>query len=277
MPEKHIDDMHLPRAWQHDNFRVVTDSKGVAVFRDVPAGHSVDYTIDDDRYLPTSRYQDNPPVSGTTDYPTLHLIAAATVEGDLALNGKPLAGVRVQVNFAGELMCRSGDSDAKGHYRVTRIPYGVCHVHYFEQPAAPIPGGWVATQHNGINLTAGEHLTGIDFDFERGGIVKGTIVDENGKPQQLGVSATSPSFVPFQNGIASNPSDFFSRNDTPIGTYQIRLPAGRYLLRLGIGPNPPEQWVDIAAGETKRVDFQVDIKSRTQVIGGSMCGKEEDD
>jgi len=87
----------------------------------------------------------------------------------------------------------------------------------------------------------------------------------------------SPDFIEFVNGIASNPADFFSFGNEPLGTYEIRLPVGRYKLRLGIGPNPPEQWVDIRQGEVTRADFQVDIKSRIQTIGGSMCGQEEDD
>jgi len=275
--EDHNGEVGIPQAWRTGAYRVVTNSVGSAVFRDVPTGYSVRYTVDDDRYLPPTRYQDNPPVSGMTDYPTLHLIAGATIEGDLRLNGMPVSGVQIQVNSSSETFSRHGVSDASGHYRIIRVPYGLCDVHYFDRANGHlIPNGWVAKQQNGLQISAGMHLTGIDFIFERGGIVKGTIVDENGKPRQFGVSAMSPEFVEFRNGIVGNPSDFgmWGPDD---GTYELRLPAGRYKLRLSIGPDNPGQWVDIKEGEVTIANFQVDVKSRTRTTGGNMCGQEVDD
>jgi len=271
-------EISIPPSWRTDFYRVTTDQNGSAIFHDVPEGYSVIYAVEDERFLPTNRQQDNPVVSGLTEYPTLHLVASASIEGNLRVNGKPIAGVHIQMNTGGPMSARLATSDANGHYRITRVPDGTCDVHYIEAPSAgaEILAGWVARQHDGLRITAGQNLKGVDFTFEKGGVVKGRITDENGMPQNLSVSAIAPNFVQFRDGIASNPSDYYTAGGQGDGTYRLRLPAGRYKLQLGILPNPPERWVNINAGGVIQADFRVDIKSRTRTTGSSMCSEDDD-
>lgn len=276
--EKLKGEISVPLEYRIGAYRVTTDAAGIAEFHDIPEGYSVTYTIEDDRYLPASRYQDNPAAHGATEYPALHLVASATIEGNLLLNGKPLSNVKIQVNSGGESAARQAVTDKAGHYRVIRVPDGICDVHYIvPSGSSTIPDGWVARQHDGIRITPGENLTGVDFTFERGGVVKGKVIDENGQPRDYSVSAMSPEFVEFRNGIASNPPDFFTNGGSAQGLYELRMPVGRYKLRLGIGPDNPEQWVDVKEGQVTTANFQVNIKARTRTIGGSMCGEPDDD
>ena len=265
---------HVPDEWHSGVCRAVTDQNGIATFRGLPNGWSVTYQVDDQRFLNPSTLQDNPTVSGETDYPTLHLVEASTVQGYARANGKPLPTVKVRVTGCTSMIFqRSAVTDAAGYYRISRIPNGPCDVHYDVKSA--VPEGMAARQHNNIELGVGRHVTGVDFDFVADGEVKGTITDENGKPKQFCVSVLAPDFVERHLGMLGNPSDFGGCGDPNTGGYEIRLPPGRYLLKLGVSPGPPDQWVTVTASHTTIADFHYDSRVRGPMT--SLCKPPDDD
>ncbi len=133
----------VPVEWRVGAYRAVSGPDGIATFEDVPQGWSVNYRLGDDRFLPVIREQENPPVSGSTLYPAIHLVTAATISGYARCGSRPLPGLSIQATFDGKLP-RSAVTDASGHYTITRAPDGPCAVHYFVPPYVSVPLGMAA-------------------------------------------------------------------------------------------------------------------------------------
>jgi len=251
--------MNIPKSWRAEAFRAVSDANGFAEFHDIPEGWSVTFDTDDDRYLSTPRRQQNPAVLGTTIYPPLHLTLASALEGTATLNGKPLSGLRVQANWSGPLQARSATTDSNGRYRITKVPAGVCDVHYvaFGEGDEGIPKGYVARQHNNVQAPVGQIVSGLDFRFETGGFIAGSVVDKNGIPRQFEIEALPPDFVEFRNGPARNPGDYHNMSDGKAGTYFMRVPPGHYRVIIGAGTDEQQTEVDVKDGQTVVANFKV--------------------
>jgi beta-lactamase regulating signal transducer with metallopeptidase domain len=253
----HSGHMFIPPEWRVGAFRSVSDSRGFAEFHDIPTGWSVKIEINDDRFLPTARRQENPPVSGTTQYPPVHLAVGAILEGAAYVDGKPVKGLSVQANGAGPVLPRVSHTGADGRYRIGQVPPGVCDVHCYPTIAQfnGVLKHLVAKQHNGLHLAPGQTVSGVDFNFESGGVVTGHVFDKHGKPTQYLVAVVAPDFVQFRDGIATNPADFDCMSDPKDGSYTIRIPAGHFRVGLG-GPESPMRDIYIKKGETVVADFR---------------------
>jgi hypothetical protein len=88
-----------------------------------------------------------------------------------------------------------------------------------------------------IVLKAGESVVGMDFSLVKGGVISGTIIDENDKPvARTGITVLQLA-VKHPNGQLAefSPSHWYLINETDAqGRYRlVGVPTGKYLVRIG--------------------------------------------
>jgi protocatechuate 3,4-dioxygenase beta subunit len=109
--------------------------------------------------------------------------ANASVSGKVTINGNPTAGVVVGMRLVRPEQTSPtyrATTNEDGIYRISNIASG----NYQVAPAAP--GMLIADVDNssgqGLVISEGDNVEGIDFNLIRGGVVTGKITDANGRP-----------------------------------------------------------------------------------------------
>ncbi len=174
-----------------------------------------------------------------THVPPIRLRPAATIEGRVTRDGKPVAGVPVQH----EVVDQSGTmpipvTDENGYYKIEQVRSGTVNVlpHIDWKKLGDV----AAALKEGLHVAEGQHLKGIDFELVPGATIEGTMFDRNGKPLPYG-------HVVIQPGSSASMlliSKYCDRN----GRFHVRVGPGRIHMMGGIEFN-------IADGETKTVDL----------------------
>ena len=157
-----------------------------------------------------------------------------TVSGRVTIKGKGAPGVVVGLRtrefgpqFAPSI---KASTDQDGHYRISDFPAGV----YQVELIAP---AWVisdmpayGSRGNGLVITEGEAVDGIDFALLRGGVITGKVTDAEGRA----VIEEFINFLPVDR-INQRGSAYFAGVQTDDrGIYRIfGLPAGRYKVAIG--------------------------------------------
>ncbi len=163
----------------------------------------------------------------------------AMVTGRVVRGDKPAVGVLVMA----QRMRASGGweppgifarTDSNGHYELT----GLSAVNYLIFVATTAEKVYIEGQPVRAGKTvvprAGEKIEGIDFSLVKGGVITGTITDENGKPA-VDVEITLLNYV--MKGKSTphywQSNNFMNRTDDR-GVYRLfGLTPGKYIVRIG--------------------------------------------
>jgi protocatechuate 3,4-dioxygenase beta subunit len=162
----------------------------------------------------------------------------AEVSGRVTLKGEPASGIIVALDLRqkpGQNPTLRSKTDAKGIYRITRVPAG----QYFINALAPgfftpkeSPGG----MGKAITIYDGEIIENINFALKPGSVITGRVTDANGHPfigESVHLYKINEKGKPIPFFFSSE--IFMSRTDDR-GDYRLYgLEAGRYLVYVGGG------------------------------------------
>lgn len=167
-------------------------------------------------------------------------LETATVKGRVMRGDKPAFGVIVVAQRAGQMggwrtTNITTRTDANGNYQLAGLAAGSYSIvvsavaEIVKSDASPLQRGKAVVVH------AGELIDGIDFSLVKGGVITGTITDENGKPV-VGEEVKLRSYV-----MKGRSYEYYNsggldqmRNTDDRGVYRIfGLPPGKYLVRVG--------------------------------------------
>lgn len=168
--------------------------------------------------------------------------ATGTVSGRITVKGKGKAGIVVGIR-TGEFGPQMGPllkaiTDQDGNYRITDLPAGNYQV-------APVAPAFVVSDFSSFGsrgkaliLAEGENVEGLDFSMVRGGVITGKVSHADGRPvieERISVilaEQTAGQGPTTQSGSAVQTDDR--------GIYRVfGLPAGRYKVAVGQGPDTP--------------------------------------
>lgn len=235
-----------------------TDSQGRFELSGLPQGGIAFLDTDDARFASYSRDDNRIQLANgpkSTCRP-LRLHAAATFEGRVTRDGKPVAGIRIaeQSNNDGyrkivmEPMCEAF-SDSDGRYRITRLVAGHYNVIADEDT---LPSDVAAASHEDVVAEEGKTVAGLDFKLSRGAIVKGTATRPNGVPAvgvQVGVYG--PSHPQTSAWVQYDKTD-------KDGHYRLRVPAGKqFVYIMDQDMSHDGQTVNLREGQSTDVNLQV--------------------
>ncbi|MDR1797188.1 MAG: carboxypeptidase regulatory-like domain-containing protein [Clostridiales Family XIII bacterium] len=177
---------------------------------------------------------------------------AATISGVVAADGAPLpdgtwiAVYREDDNHELLYGCNSGlryDSET-GAYSISGLEAGAYYVRVLPYSSGYAPKYYVAPgvtsaakpDQPPVTVGAGEEATGIDMDIAGGGgVIAGTVYDQNGKPVQ-GVNITIIKSHPGLNEY----TDYYCETGAD-GSFKISgLPEGKYFVEFWDRPSPTE-------------------------------------
>jgi 5-hydroxyisourate hydrolase-like protein (transthyretin family) len=158
----------------------------------------------------------------------------ATISGRVTLKGEPARGVVVILQndetVSWPANAPRARADENGRFSFTSIAAGT----YSISAVAP---GYVSpekTDFDGRKLSVadGENVENIDLEIKRGGVITGRIIDSQGRPV---IEET----ITLKKLDENSPNyDRLYRRTDDRGVYRIYgLPAGRYLVSVGYGPD----------------------------------------
>jgi len=260
----------LPGSSVSKRLTQVTDNNGTYRFDGMPADAEIYLVVDDNRYAQLD-YQFRAFTGGEDNYrsengkvykaetyealqaklkarkigyreithvPPIRLRPAATIEGRVTRDGKPVAGVPVQH----EVVDQSGImpipvTDENGYYKIEQVRSGTVNV--LPNLDSKRNGEVAAMPRVGLKVAEGQHLKGIDFELTSGAVLDGTMFGKNGKPLPFGLVVIQPGEPPCTLIVAK----YCDKN----GHYRVHVGPGRIRMMGGID-------FTIADGETKTVD-----------------------
>jgi len=168
--------------------------------------------------------------------------ATGSVSGRVTVKGKGKSGIVVGVR-SGEFGPQMGPllkaiTDQDGNYRITDLPAGNYQV-------APVAPAFVVSDFNSFGargkaliLADGENAEGLDFSMVRGGVITGKVSRVDGQPViEERINVTVAEQVDRRGPVTSMVSAFQTDDR---GIYRVfGLPAGRYKVSIGQGPDTP--------------------------------------
>jgi hypothetical protein len=130
-------------------------------------------------------------------------------------------------------------TDSQGYYRIGPVVAGQYFVTVYGPGLVPLRNDQISGSPRQISVSAGETVTGVDFDLIVGGTITGSVTNSAGKPiAQQAVMLTSVSTQPNPTLYVMNPalirftSGYFRTDD--LGFYRIDgIPPGSYIVSVG--------------------------------------------
>jgi protocatechuate 3,4-dioxygenase beta subunit len=195
-------------------------------------------------------------IGGMVQEYVIYLVPPSTIEGTVARDGTPVAGVQV---YALETPpARSQDppaasdratTDANGRYRLARLRPGVYTVSILEA------GGLVALARENVWVALRQQVRGIDFALAEAGAIEGRCIDEETGEGVPG--ATVAGYGPARPRGGSEP---FTTETDQDGWYHLPAPAGENTVEyIGRAPDYPylRRPVYAPPGKLQRCDVLV--------------------
>jgi beta-lactamase regulating signal transducer with metallopeptidase domain len=252
------------------NLGASTQADGTFEIQGLTPDTSVAYDVDDERFAQL-RMEDRVklPKSGTATAKEVRLVPAAQMAGRVTQDGKPIAGVIVAAQSNHEVDPDSaefwgqGETDKQGNFVIPRLCAATYNV------ALDLEGESVtAVAHEGVKVTVGQSLSGLEFSIIPGVTVEGVVTDGNGKPVEgvpMGVYGPAHPKSSAWVQIAITRAD---------GRYTFHVPPGRqhvYVASQEYGMG----FKDVDARSSRlTVDFQVTKQEEVPAIGASDTTEE---
>lgn len=249
-----------------DRLSAVTDETGAATLTGLPQGWSMRLHVADPRYVQPGWNQNiSLAKAAVTPDATVKVSPGGSLSGVVVFGPTkqpaPNIGVSASpVSEGGER--QSAFTDADGKYRMPSLPVGSYNLSVTGSRNTAMQE-WTAVQQSAA-VTAGSDTSGINFTLIHGGVLTGTVTDpKTGQPiPQVGVFVLGPG------------GDQNARTGDD-GRYTLHLPPGnqRVILESEPGMTPDEQqFVDLAEGETKTVNFKSTAPVHPAVMQGVVIG-----
>jgi protocatechuate 3,4-dioxygenase beta subunit len=182
-------------------------------------------------------------------------------------SGKPVGGVRVTVRFderqTGLLSPDPVMTAQDGTFRICGLPAGNGSVQLATTRGWMV--GWVA-EPVPVSLKADETKSGVKVELTKGGIIEVLVREDNGKPiAKAGVNVSH-----------AQRKQYFGGNTDEGGLARIRAVPGQYDVsapsRPGYAHQTKEEHVTIEEGQTKRVEFILNVAARVAGTVRDMVG-----
>lgn len=165
----------------------------------------------------------------------------ASISGRVMRNGEPVGNVYITVQQANQIGWGrtniSAKTDANGEYHLTGLKAGSYSLNVRALADVTVIEGQPTESGKTVVLYGGEDVTGVDFSLIRGGVITGTITDENGKPAGREAITLLRHLTRGSNGqrVAYAPYHWELINLTDErGVYRLfGLPPGQYLVCIG--------------------------------------------
>ena len=168
----------------------------------------------------------------------------ATISGRVTHAGQPVAGVKVLCYGQGPYSGRAeGVSAEDGTYTLNQLPFG-----FYILRVEP-PEELTVKVGERIEVNPGEHVTGVEVELTRGGVVQGTVTEAETGRLIAGVRMGAQNL-------------FRSVTTSEAGTYSIRLPAGKTKVYCSGGGSPPMEPV-----ESREREVEVEVVEGDTVTG----------
>ena len=215
------------------------------------------------------------------------LALGGTITGTISdgATGVPLAGIDVRIETSGGAWAGGAATNAEGLYIVAGLVTGTYYVRtsnslpYLDElyNDLPCPGGnCTVTEGTGVNVTAGETATNVDFGLTLGATITGTVTDAGTGAPIAGIDVQV--YAPgggWAGHATTNAAGTYTVADLAAGTYYVRTansfpyldqlfdnlpcPGGNCTVTTGTG-------VSVAAGAaTANIDFGL-------TPGGTIAG-----
>jgi len=155
-----------------------------------------------------------------------------TVEGDVTTDNGPAVGA--SVSASGPVWLKDVSTDSKGHYVLKGMAPGYHLLSAHLEGAAP-------SKAKAVQVSAGTHLTSIDFHLPKESVISGRVLDADQNPiEGIDVSACVKTYR--EGRLIVGPCEHSKTDD--LGEYRIAgLSEGRYLLTAGAQPSKPRKRV----------------------------------
>jgi hypothetical protein len=237
-----------------------TDAQGRFAFDGLPGGLGVRLIAVADGWTRASARVTDP-----ADEPRLVLRPGATISGRVLHGDKPLGGLTVRSRpqgFQSGAGNETAVTDAEGRYTITHLPPGEYLL--FVRP----PAGLVALPGPRVRVASGEHKTGYDFQLTVGGLIRGRVTEQGTGQPSVGTYVQA-----MGEATGRDPIPGGSGQTTADGTFEIRVPAGKYRVRpsrpgpgLYVEGQPPPPTVEVAEGQTVE-GIELVVQPSTRIRG----------
>jgi hypothetical protein len=231
-----------------DRYTAVTGQNGRFTLRGLSQRFAARFDTDDTRFA-TFSMGTQVSTSGhpVTAAPDIRLTRAATIEGRVLQDGKPVGGVTIGCQSDGGW--GESISDAAGRYRIERLVPGTYNVATALTVAQE--DRFTASAHEAVVVRAGEHKVGFDFALIPGAVIKGRVTRADGSPAAgIPVGVYGPAHPKSGAWVQGTTAD---KN----GYYRLRVPAGEQFVFIPVKQYDQSRDVTVKDGEEQEVDFTV--------------------
>ncbi len=230
--------------------KATTGADGRFSLTDLPAGASVTYGVRAEGWAPMA---DQATVG--QGEAAIVLAREARISGRVLAEGKPVAGM-VVVGSGRYGSAQSPPTGADGVYILTRLAPGT-----FTLRVTNPPADLCSPVRTDVRIKSGDDVAGLDLLLTPGALLSGKVTEgKDGKPV-AGVSV----MVTREGREAGGPGAYFQTQTADQGTWQLRVPAGRYSVAVYRRPTegmaewvaePRQRPVEAVEGEkTENLDF----------------------
>jgi peroxiredoxin len=233
----------IPPSWD-----VKTDSDGYATFNNLSRAYQVHIAHKDDRYadISSSDFIDLtvPTPLSTTEF---HLTPGGSISGSVfyAPGHKPATNQQLEVTYILSNMTSETyiKTDSKGFYKLPRLAEGV----YKITTSNPASSEWVANSMLTISVRRGQNLTNQNISISHGAMITGKVIAKDGAP-------VSSVYISLSDATNRRWIDSWITDKN--GIYNIRVPAGKYLVGVESSAySYPQGLAIVTEGQTKKLDF----------------------
>ena len=254
----------IPGPWNQ-----TTDSNGYANLPRLPQNIKLFIDVADDSYAPSDRTSMiQLAAAAITPDATVQLSAGAAISGSLQFlskdnsPNKPIAGLEIEARPDSSAQARFGTTDETGSYTITKLgpgPYSL-----IVMDPHKIATNWLQEPQS-ISVQAGINQSNINISMIHGGLISGKVTDKvTGKPvPNIMVFAPGHGTV-YGTGDRTNAGGLYSFHILP-GANDLHLT----IPFIGRSLSTPQHF-DIAEGETKTIDFQIDTPILPAAVQGTV-------
>lgn len=242
-------------------FSVKTDANGKCEIRDMPSGKKFGFDVPDDRFEQIG-YQDDINLTGKPALKELKLKLGAVITGRLTREGSPVAGIAVNAQTIGFSSNGWGSTttDSQGNFKLSRLTSGAYNVSLNLNP--PMSDEWTGRAHE-VSVLQGETKSGIDLKLEKGSLVVGHVVNEQGKPETgVWIGVYGPAHPQTSGAVQSAQTD-------AEGSYRVRVPSGDQFVYV-MTPGSKNQTVTVADGGIATADFTIKTPGKEVKVSGAV-------